>query len=702
MRKALIIALISCSFLASAQNDDIDLEQFAERLFQIQDEDVAYEDIYESLLLLYSNKLNLNKVEPEEIASLYILSPSQINNFFSYRDQFGTFLSINELQAIPDFDLETIRSLLPFVTVEESAADSRPFLTRLLTEENNYFLLRWTRRLEEQVGYTPALPLDTTFVRDDNDNVVDTTLAPPTRYRGSPNKIYGRFRTSHRDDFSLGFTFEKDNGERFEFDNGQKGFDFYSYHLLLENKFGFKRIMLGDYQLQIGQGLVFGAGFSAGKGAETVNTAKRNSVGIRPYTSVLEGGFFRGGGVTKELGDFEVSLFYSQLKQDGNIQSDTTFSSFEEFVNSIQVTGFHRTENELAIKDRITEKSVGAVVEYSPHRRLTIGVSGLNTNYSRPIQRRPNNYNQFEFQGDHNYITSAYFNFTWQNFSIFGEGARSKSGGIGAVGGFVTSLSKTVDMAFILRDYARDFHSFYGNAFGESARNINESGTYWGISVVPNRRHKLNFYYDFFKFPWLKFRTEAPSSGYETLARYSYFPSREISLYAQFRQQNRPVTLGEGNLNTLTDQLKRNYIFNIDYSLKPWLKLKTKVQGSTQNEGDEFTKGFAIIQDVNFDVWKLKFNTRMALFETDDFDNAQYVYESDVLYAFSIPAYNGSGIRSYVMVRYDLVRNIALWIRYARTTFPESFGVANAIGSSLDTAFGDTASEIKVMMRMKF
>ena len=107
-----------------------------------------------------------------------------------------------------------------------------------------------------------------------------------------------------------------------------------------------------------------------------------------------------------------------------------------------------------------------------------------------------------------------------------------------------------------------------------------------------------------------------------------------MTLYAQARQQTRQVTVPNENLNILVDQIKRNYIFNVDYALKPWLKLKTKVQSSTQDEGGEFTKGFAIMQDVNFDWWKLKFNTRMALFETDDFDNAQYVYESDVLYAF--------------------------------------------------------------------
>jgi len=132
--------------------------------------------------------------------------------------------------------------------------------------------------------------------------------------------------------------------------------------------------------------------------------------------------------------------------------------------------------------------------------------------------------------------------------------------------------------------------------------------------------------------------------------------------------------------------------------LKPWLKLKTKVQSSTQNEGATFTKGFTIIQDVNFDWWKMRFHTRMALFETDNFDNAQYAYESDVLYAFSIPAYNGTGIRTYAMVRFDPVRNISLWLRYAQFSFRDR----ESVGSGLEESQGNISSEIKVMLRLKF
>lgn len=698
MKKGSILLLLLLCQFSFAQNNDIDLEQFAERIFQVQDEDISYEDIYESLLLFYSNKLNLNKLGYEELASLYILNPVQLNDFFEYREKFGKFLSINELQVIPSFDVLTIKSLLPFITVEESSYDNRPFFRRLIEEENNYLLLRYTQRLEKQVGYTPSLPLDTTFIRDQEDNILDTVTSAPNRYVGDASKLYGRFRTSRRGDFSLGFTFEKDNGEKLAFNQNQNGFDFYSYHLLLENKLGFDKIMLGDFQVQAGQGIVFGAGFNPGKGAETVNTTKRNTIGLRPYTSVLEAGFFRGVGLTKSFGSIELTGFYSKLKQDGTIRSDTSFSAFEEFVNSIQVTGFHRTQNELENRNAISEESIGGLLHFNPNRRVSLGISALSSQYSTPLQRTPNNYNQFEFQGDHNHIFSAFGHYTWQNFTFFGEAARSKSGGIGAVGGLVGSLSKTVDFAMLLRNYDRDFHSFYGNAFSESSRNINEKGVYWGLAISPNRFHKLNLYYDRFSFPWLRFGTEAPSVGNEWLVRYTHKPSRKVSLYAQVRQQTRQVSIADDNLNILADQVKFNYIFNVDYQVVSNLALKTKVQSSHQNEAGDFTRGFAIIQDINFQLWVLKFHTRMALFQTDNFDNAQYVFENDVLYAFSIPAYNGTGIRNYAMVRYDPAKNISLWIRYARYSYRDR----DQVGSGLEASFGSTSSELKLMARLKF
>ena len=43
--------------------------------------------------------------------------------------------------------------------------------------------------------------------------------------------------------------------------------DYWSFHFMLERQGKFRRVIVGDFQLQFGQGLLFGAGFSVGKGA---------------------------------------------------------------------------------------------------------------------------------------------------------------------------------------------------------------------------------------------------------------------------------------------------------------------------------------------------------------------------------------------------------------------------------------------------
>ncbi len=677
MRK---IALVICCFYSlvafSQEREEIDLEAFAERLFQVQDDDIGYEDLYESLLLNYTSPLNLNKANRLELSSLYLLSPSQLSAFFKYRETYGNFLSILELQAIPEFDLTTIRDLRPFVTVSESQ-DSRPLIERILNEENNYLLLRLSRDLEEEAGYR------------------DTTGG----FIGDENTLYGRFRVSHSRDFSLGFTFEKDAGEAFDFNQKQYGFDFNSFHFVLQEKGHLKTLALGDYQMQFGQGLVFGSGFGAGKGAETVNSIKRNSLGVRPYASVLEAGFFRGAAATVNFGSIDATIFGSSLLQDANVLAvDSTYSDFDEFVNSIQATGLHRTARELSTKDNIRETNMGVILDYNINS-LNLGVTSLASDFSKPIQNKPNNYNQYEFKGDQNFIGSLYGNYNWQNFILFGEIARSSSGGLGGVGGLMVSLTPKLDFSWSMRNYARDFHSFYGNAFSEGSRIINEKGVYWGVMYHPSRRYQFAAYFDKFSSPWLKFRVNAPSEGFEYLGRFTYKPSRSISMYTQFRQENKELSVDSenGNLSELTSTMKRNYIFNVDYAVGRTFSFKTRVQGSNFQQEQVKTTGIAVVQDVNLEFWKMKLSTRYAVFETEDFNNRQYLYERNVLYAFSLPAYSGTGTRSYVLLQYTASKSFTFWVRYARFYYPN----IDQISSGQTAIDGNRKSEIRLMLRYK-
>lgn len=680
----LICALISSKQLMAQREENFDLQSFIESLFNIQDESLNYEDLYERLLLLYENPVNLNSASVDQLKGLYIMSDSQIDSLKSYINHNGKLLTVYELQLVPGFDYNTIEKLIPFVSVNsnELTQDNRPLMKRILNERNNYFIYRFEQVLEEKKGYSePEAPDD-------------------TRYAGGPAKHYFRYRVSKPGDFSFGLTTELDAGEKLIWDPSTKryGMDFWSVHGMVENYKGFRKIIVGDYQLQFGQGLIFGAGFGVGKGSETINALERVNTGAKPYTSVIEGGFLRGAAITYDITDkLEVTAFGSYLKQDASInQNDETF---EEYFSSIQTSGFHRTPSEIANKRQIAESVVGANLHLKLSEIAQFGMVINSNNYSLPIQRSNQAYNQFEFSGKSNYNASLYTNFSLKQFRFFSEAGISKSGGAGGVLGFTSTLSPRVDFAMIFRNYARDFHALRGASFAEGSRNINERGIYWGFKYTFNRKFFLTAYYDTFQFPWLRFRVNTPSEGSDYLLRLNYMPSSTVKMYVQFRNKTR-----EENTEDPTDGgtivragTKRQVLANFEYRVNTQLTLKSRAQLSDFKILDEFNDGYAFIQDAIYTTGKFVFSGRIAIFDTEGANNRQYAYERDVLYSFSIPAYSGEGIRNYLLIQYKVNRKIDVWARIARTTFYDR----DEIGTGLETIDGDKRTDVKFQIRYK-
>src|SRR5688572_16782575 len=188
-----------CLFLETAAQDfprtDIDPSRIADELYGVQDQDLNYEELYENLLQLLSRPLELNKVSAEELRFLKILKEEQITSFLDYREKNGKLLSIYELQAVPLFDMETILKIAPLVKVKDPASTlDASFWNRVKKEGDNYFMVRYERTIQSRHGFT---------------NEADSIQ----RFRGSPDKIYLRFRSSTPGDYSVGFTAEKDPGE---------------------------------------------------------------------------------------------------------------------------------------------------------------------------------------------------------------------------------------------------------------------------------------------------------------------------------------------------------------------------------------------------------------------------------------------------------------------------------------------------------
>ena len=163
------------------------------------------------------------------------------------------------------------------------------------------------------------------FWNDKEVSVRWNPVKPPLATLVTPNKLYVRYRHSYGNRLSYGITAEKDRGEAFFRENNANGFDFYSAHLYLRNyNQNIKAIALGDYAISLGQGLILFSGFGGGKSSSPM-LIKRTGRVVRPYTSVNEASFLRGGATTLNFGNFDLSLFASSKKVDGNLTTpDTT------------------------------------------------------------------------------------------------------------------------------------------------------------------------------------------------------------------------------------------------------------------------------------------------------------------------------------------------------------------------------------------
>lgn len=659
---------------------EVDLERLADELFGFQELDLNYEDLYENLALLLANPINLNYATTEELRFLNILTEEQLQNFFSYRNEHGKLLSVYELQAIPGFDLQTIYRIIPFLSVQDPSSSLNASLwQRMVKEGTTYFIMRYERTLETKRGFTDA-------------------ASETQRFTGDENKLYMRFRSSRAGDYSIGFTAEKDAGEQITWNPSKRqyGFDFNSFHAQILNKGKIKNLIVGDYQMQFGQGLILGSNFGFGKGAETITTIRRSNLGFLPYTSINETSYLRGASLTYELTKFlYLSGFYSSAWRDATLASD---ESDEDFASSFQTTGLHRNLSELIRRKSLNEKQYGFVLSFQK-QNLDAGILYHHLSYAVPLQRNPQPYNQFAFSGAALQNIGGYINYTLRNFTLFSELAKTYTGGLGLTSGLMGSVTSKLDVSFHYRNYQRNFYSLYSNAFAESSQPQNERGIYWGWRYRWNRKYSMTGYMDLFRFPWLRYRIYAPSDGHEFLLRFNYQPTRNILLFAQVREESkaRNRTGSESNLYLIDNGIKRNFWLNADYGLNQKLSMKTRAQFSTYTINGVETKGMVLLQDISVKLGKLFLTGRYALFDTEDYDNRQYVYERDVWLAYSMPALSGTGIRNYILMQYDISNKLTCWLRYTNTRFTDR----EVIGSGADTIDGNTRNDIKLQLRVR-
>lgn len=638
----------------------------------------ALENLYEELAYLADNPFELNSVTEAELKRLPFLTDRQINSLLTYREKYGKMLSVYELKNIEGMDFQTLELLFPFVYIGDITVD-KPLITvdNLLKYGRNELYFRYDRCFQQKKGYKP---------------ISDTILSeyPNRKYLGED--FYNSIRYAYRFDerIQLGIVAEKDAGEPF-MNKIHKGYDYYSLHLLIKDIKRLKTLVVGDYKMAFGQGLVVSNDYSPSRTA-LLSQAERRNNGFRRHYSTNESDFFRGVGGMLRFKNMELSFFYSDKKTDG--EGDSVL------ITSLKTDGLHRLQRDWDKRNKVRMQVFGGNLRYASER-MSLGFTFLTHSFGgKQYEPDLKPYNVYYFRGKENTNMSVDYLFRKGAIKFYGETAVSANKAMATLNGLQIQPASYASFLVLYRNYTKKYQAFYGNAFGQHTMVQNEEGVYIGMQLTPVPYWKLSAYVDVFRFPWLKYGVDAPSSGKEYMVDITHSSgiNTSFSIRYRYKQTEKNATIDQ---SVRLEQVNRHRIrLQFTHAGAQW-NFRTSLDGVGYKSGfSAMNKGWMLGQRIAFQSEKNKLagDLYMAYFDTDNSYVTVTSFERTPLYVYYKPSFYGQGIRLAGTLRYDFSSRLLLNLKLATTHYFDR----NTIGTDLEEITGQDKTDLTIILRWKF
>lgn len=393
-----------------------------------------------------------------------------------------------------------------------------------------------------------------------------------------------------------------------------------------------KRLVGGCYQARFGEGLVTNHFFHTGKSSMVMLTGGGNE-GLSRISSASDDRYQGIGATVTVNRHWETSAWYS-------------------------------VDN-----DKVWHHAIGANVRAN-YNHLRVGLTVMEHLYSDSLPVRNTYYNQAYFRGKHQFVIGANIRYSFRQLHLFCESAVAENTrwGWAAIAGIRYTPLADLGIVGLYRYYSPDFDNRYGYAFSESSRIGNEQGGYVGVEYKGLRRWRFSAYGDVFHFARPKFGIrDSSTTGYDVLGQVDYIGGmHHLLVSARSRLKG----------SVLTNRGRIAYTYNNGH----W-RLHTQADASFVRpaSGATWTYGVSVYQDIEYHVHAIPMVLQLRLqgFDVQDWASRIYLYENDVLYAFSIPATYGRGGRVYLNMRYVVVKGLSMYLRVSETVYHPAWASAH-------------------------
>lgn len=608
---------------------DSDLETFSD-LFP---ESSIDPEIWIQLEQMRKVPLDLNSCLMADLIQIPGIDEVLARRILKHREISGAYQSLYELQVIQGMQPELFRWMIQFVGIATLQSQSQ--------KEKGEYLLFLQPSSKQRDGFKRNI------------------------YRGSIWKQRHHLRWTSKKGWSLAFTADQDAGEAFLWDGKQKGFDFYSAYFQYNSEKW--TCILGDYRVQLGQGLLLGN--SMGFGSALWVAAPYKSQRISPYSGSDEQFFFRGIATEFRSSVFTQRLFISYRKVDGDV-----------FGLPSSVSGFHRSESEWAKRKQAQTGMVTYGIDYTGNQG-TFGMNLLIQKWGKAI----------------NGGGSFHYKYRRKNQLYFGELA-SDGKVFMMLSGCLVSLGNGLDLGLVFRAYPRENPFYRSGAYSSFSTAENERGLSFRISGKW-WNWKLNASQDIVYRPYPSYLHD---KGYWKQQRFVEGEKKLAGMGVKWRwiwqQGMRQGEETERNGKAHAAERLVKYRLDLIKEIDAW-RFKFRAE---QCRYSAFGKadGFLVYQEFR---WKpeaspMAITLRFTRFQISDYAARIYAYEPDVLYAFSVPGFQGNGFKLVALFHLKTRHLGDFWLKSSLLKIHHT----NTYGSGYDTYSGSVLPELKMLYLKRF
>lgn len=554
-----------------------------------------------------TKRYNLNTISFEELHSTLGVSERQAQAFIDFRSRNrGKPLSPNRLKEVPGWDAKTIERIAPLFAPAPSSQRS------------------WGKDLE---GFRRSR-VDASF-----------TMSRPwgkpidPKFLGEPYEMQLRARFSS-EALSVGLLSDKDRFEPF-FDKNISGFDRYGLFVMANNPLPVvKSLVLGDYILNFGQGLVARNSFM--KGIIPLSQADPTDVGtLRPVLSSSAVPHFRG--IATELGreHWQVILTYSRMRLDGAVDDESNT------VSAVKYDPPHRTEKDIERRAAFAENSYLGRFAFR-NTALSIGLNGMLVDWTGlKLASGFPGYSENPLAQGVSRTYNASLDATYTNpagsFIWAGEAAVASGRKAAAVSSIVLKHPDYGRLFVAARYISSEYMARRGCSLSRWDPLGNEWGFFARYGALLSHGFEVNIYTDYYQSIKPRFRRVNPTQGLEGSITVSWQELPPLRLFATIT--GRRYFEEEGHLRILAGG---EWKAQKELYLSVWGQYKQltppKIEGA--NGRGLMLTGMLRYQPSPI----LQTSLTVAYFDTDDFFTRQYLYAPRVLYSTSMKMRYGKGV----------------------------------------------------------